>query len=103
MAIVNKKITLHYSADNVGEPMVYTLIKEYNLISNIFKANVNPDKEGYIVMELSGEEEDFNRGLDYLRSKCLVVSPFAESITWDEESCTHCGACTGVCPSGLKP
>lgn len=100
MAIKNQKITLHYSADNVDEPMVYTLIKDYNIMTNITKANINLDKEGYLVMEISGEEEDLNKGVEYLKSKCLKVSPFDERVTLDRESCTQCGACTGVCPSG---
>lgn len=99
MSRINQKIILRYSADNVEKPTVYTLITKYNLMPNIIKANIDPNKEGYLVMEVSGEEEDFKRGIDYLKSEYMEVAPFAESIAWDEDSCTHCGACTGVCPT----
>ena len=100
MAEVTKKITLKYSEDNVDEPMVYTLITKYNILANITKAKVYPDKEGYLVMNVTGEEESLRQGIDYLKSKCMEVVPFADTVKWDKDNCTQCGACTAVCPSG---
>ncbi|MEG1500394.1 MAG: NIL domain-containing protein [Clostridiales bacterium] len=100
MVDIMKKVILNYSSETVEEPIVYILTKEYNLIPNIVKANVNPEKEGYMVLELTGQEENYQKAIEYLRSRGMSVKPFAERVVWDEKNCTQCGACTGVCPSG---
>ncbi|MGI5891755.1 MAG: NIL domain-containing protein [Bacillota bacterium] len=100
MARIDKKIVLNYSEDTVGEPIVYTLAKEYDMVSNIIKANINPDNEGYLAIQISGEEENYLKSLQYLQDKGIKVIMFSENVSWDEQKCTQCGACTGVCPSG---
>ncbi len=100
MAHIHKKIIIQYTSDTVDEPVIYNLVHSYNLMPNIVKASVNPEKEGYIVIDLSGQEEDYLKGLDYVRGRGMTVKPFAEKVVWDEGCCTQCGACTGVCPSG---
>lgn len=99
MAIINKRIIMRYGSDVVDEPIVYALVKHYNMIPNIFKARVSPEKEGYLAMQLSGEEEDYYKSLEYLKSLNIRVEDFAERVLWDANTCIQCGACTGICPS----
>ena len=91
---------LHYRPEVVHEPILYQLVKTFDLVPNIIKANVNPDQEGYIALELQGEDANFEAALEFLRSKEIGISPFSESLFWNQVKCTHCGACTGVCKSG---
>ncbi|MCL2817630.1 MAG: 4Fe-4S binding protein [Clostridiales bacterium] len=98
--MISKKIILHYDAETVDKPIIYHLVKDFNMMVNVFKAAVNPDKEGYIAFELSGGDADFAAGMDFLRSLAIRVESFAEGVSWNKELCTQCGACTGVCPSG---
>ncbi|MGI6361868.1 MAG: NIL domain-containing protein [Bacillota bacterium] len=100
MTEIQQKVILSYTEKTVNEPIVYTLAKEYNLVSNIIKANINPDKEGYLVIQLSGDADDYQKGADYLQSIGIKVEMFSENVVWDQNTCTQCGACTGVCPSG---
>ena len=67
---------------------------------NIIRADINPRKEGRAVIELSGEKEDFQEGLEFLQSRGVKVFPLEQEIVWVEERCTQCGACTVICPSG---
>ncbi|MEW6274459.1 MAG: NIL domain-containing protein [Bacillota bacterium] len=93
-----KRIFLRFSADKSDQPIIYRLVKDYDLIINILKANVNPQKEGTMVLEITGER--YNEGLDYLRRQGVTVQPLIEGITRNEERCTMCGACTAICPTG---
>ncbi len=36
--------------------MIYRLVKDFDLVINIVKANVNPQKEGTMVLEVEGEQ-----------------------------------------------
>jgi len=74
------------------------LARDYDLIINIIKANVNPNKEGTMVLELIGEKYD--QGLEYLKNVGVRVQPLAEEVFRNEEKCTNCGACTDICPTG---
>ena len=93
-----RKIVLRFGPDISDMPIIYRLVKDYNLMVNIVKANVNPQKEGTMVLELTGEEYD--QGLDYLRNAGVSVQALTQEIVRDEEKCTMCGACTAICPTG---
>lgn len=93
-----RKIVLRFGPDISDKPVIYRLVKDYDLMVNIVKANVNPQKEGTMVLELTGEQYD--RGLEYLRSCGVVVQDLTQEIVRNEEKCTSCGACTAICPTG---
>ncbi len=97
---MREKMVLYFPATVVEQPLTYSLIKDYNLMINILKANINPKMEGRIVAEISGEKKDFHAGLEFLQSRGVRVFPLEQEIVWVEERCTHCGACTVICPAG---
>ncbi|MGM0441747.1 MAG: NIL domain-containing protein [Elusimicrobiota bacterium] len=95
----DKKIVLHFPRSLVNEAIVYKLIKEYNLSFNILKAQILPDQEGLMVMELKGKESDYKAGLAYLKKSGVSIQSLAKDIKRDEDKCTHCGACVVICPT----
>jgi ferredoxin len=98
--MTSKKIVLHFSKENWNKPIVYKLVKDFNLSFNILKANVLPKQESFMVLELSGAKPNFNRGLEYLAEVGVGVESIEREITRNDAKCTHCGACTAVCPTG---
>jgi ferredoxin len=92
-----KKIILRFGKDIADRPIIYRLARDYDLVINILKANVDQNKEGTMVLELTGENYDL--GLDYLKKQGVRVQPLAEEVFRNEEKCTNCGACTDICPS----
>ena len=97
---MKKKIVLHFSREIWDKPIIYRLIKDYNLIPNILKANVLPKRESFMVLELDGEQIDCRAGIQYLKDSGVTIEPIEQDIKRDEEKCTHCGACTAICPTG---
>lgn len=97
---VCKKIFLRFDAKQVDKPIIYSLIKDYGLVPNILKAEINPHKEGYVVMELCGENENYAAGLEFLNSLGIVVDALNKKVVWLENQCIQCGVCTGLCPTG---
>ena len=97
--MVSKKIVLKFPKEITDTPIVYKLIKDYNLIFNILKARVSPEKEGLLVMELSGDQADIDKGIKYLQDNKVTIQPLSKDIQRDEKKCTHCSACVVHCPT----
>jgi len=93
-----KKIVIRYPAEIVDQPIVYRLVKDYDLAFNILKARVFPRREGLLVLELQGTRENFDKGVAYLKGQGLKVEPLSKSVTQNLEKCVHCGACLAFCP-----
>ncbi|MEJ5187475.1 MAG: NIL domain-containing protein [Candidatus Geothermincolales bacterium] len=97
--MIRRKVVLHFPKEKVDKPIVSKLVRDYNLDFNILKASITPKEEGLLVMEITGEDQDYRRGLDYLESCGVTVQPLSQDVARDEERCTHCGACLAVCPT----
>lgn len=95
-----KRLVLTFPRETVEQPITYHLIKDYDLIVNILRAKINPEEEGKLVIEISGENEKIKKGMDYLESLRVGIQPLAQDIKWLEDRCTHCTACISICPSG---
>jgi ferredoxin len=96
---VSRKIVIHYTAENVDQPIICQLVKIHDLVFNILKARIFPKREGIIVLELSGSPENFNNGIRYLKEQGLKVEPLSKSVNQNADKCVHCGACTAFCPT----
>ncbi len=97
--MVNKRIVLRFQQNLVKEPIVYRLIKDYDLIMNILKAYVTPEEEGLLVIELQGEQKNYDEGIKYLKDFGVEVEPLSRDVKRNEKRCTHCGACVVICPA----
>ncbi len=97
--IVSRRIVLRFPRRLVDRPIVYWLIKDYNLEFNILKASVTPDEEGLMVLELRGEQADYDRGIRYLTEAGVRIQSLSQDVIRNEERCTHCGACITICPT----
>jgi len=95
--VTPKKVVLRFPADVADKPIIYYLVKDFDLMVNILKANINPHKQGTMIVELSGDK--FDAGLAFLQERGVNVQPLSEEIVRNEEQCISCGACTAICPS----
>lgn len=94
---MKKRIILRFKRKTIDKPIVYRLAKDFDLVYNILRANVSPRAESMMVMEIEGEEERFQAGMEYLQECDVTVEPIGQDISRDEERCVHCGLCTSVC------
>ncbi len=92
-------VSLRFPPESSGQPMMYNLAKLFDLTFNILQANINPRREGHMILELSGTLERYRQGVTYLQEQGIRVTPVAHEISRNEDSCMHCGLCTALCPS----
>jgi ferredoxin len=94
----SKRFVLTFPKNKIDQPIVYRLIKDYNLSFNILRANIKPDDEGIMALELTGEDDDIKKGMEYLKKQGVGVQPLSKKIEVNWEKCTQCGACVAQCP-----
>jgi len=98
--VYSKILILKFPPTEVEKPIVCSLAREYDLTFNILNAAILPRKEGVMVLELAGTRKNFKQGVSYLKSQGVKVQNASQEVKRDEKKCTHCGACTAVCPTG---
>ncbi len=96
---VRKLVYLSFPHSISGQPLVCNLARIHNLCFNILRAQITPRQEGFMTLEIFGAEDDFTRGIDYLKQQGIKVNSAAQYVTRDEDSCIHCGMCTAICPT----
>lgn len=92
-----KKLVLSFPEKSVTKPITYKLVKEFDLEFNILRAEITPDVEGKMLIELKGTDEKINDAVEYLESSGITVQEAAKDIIIDKENCVDCGECTAVC------
>jgi L-aspartate semialdehyde sulfurtransferase ferredoxin len=94
---MKKRIILRFKRNTIDKPIVYRLVKEYDLVFNILRASISPREDSMMVMEIDGTEENYLKGLEYLKSLNIDTEPIEQDINRNESKCVHCGVCTSVC------
>ncbi len=97
---MKKRVTLTFAKPVVQMPLTYRLAVDFNIASNIIRAQVAPNQVGKLVLELSGDIDALEAAIDWMRSQDITVSSATHEILIDDEKCVDCGLCTGVCPTG---
>ncbi|MFQ6041024.1 MAG: NIL domain-containing protein [Candidatus Poribacteria bacterium] len=98
--MVSNRVVLHFPREISNQPIIYRLVKEYDLMFNILQARIDPSEEGLLILELSGSRENYAEGIKYLQSQGVEFQLLSHDIRRNDERCVHCGACTAICPTG---
>jgi ferredoxin len=95
-----KRFDLTFPPRQATKPVTYHLVKDFDLVPNILRAQIQPGQEGRMLLELTGRKEDFEAGVAFLEKEGIIVQPAATDIRLDEDACVLCGLCTAVCRPG---
>lgn len=98
--MISKRVVLHFPHRLIDQPIIYLLSNKYELAFNILLARIMPNEEGIMVVELSGEDEKYKAGVEYLKDQGVDVQLLSRDVRRDDDLCTQCGACTIICPTG---
>ncbi len=97
---VTKKLMLFFPRCECEKPIIYHLVKDHNLIVNVYRAKVTPEEEGYLILDVTGTDEDIEAGMDFVRTFNVTINYTGKGVTWNADECTHCGHCITHCPTG---
>ncbi len=94
-----KKLMLFFPRWENEKPIFYHLVKDYNLVVNVFRARVTPEEKGYMVLDVTGTDDDIQRAIDFIKTFDVTVNETGKGVTRDSDRCTHCGHCITHCPT----
>ncbi len=77
--MVKQYVMFTFPQERVREPIIYTLSQQYNVVTNIRRADVSTDS-GWVVLELEGEESDIEQGICWVTSRGVRVDPVSGDI-----------------------
>ncbi|MFO8003054.1 NIL domain-containing protein [Thioalkalivibrio sp.] len=100
MSTTTRKLYLYFPKSETEKPIVYHMVKDYDLVINIFRAKVTPEEEGYLVLDVTGEEANIDKALEFLDEFDVEINSAGKrGFRWESEVCTHCGNCLPHCPT----
>lgn len=97
---ITKKLMLFFPKCECEKPIIYHLVKDHNLIVNVYRAKVTPEEEGYLVLDVTGTQQDIDGAMDFVKTFDVTINYTGKGVTWDADDCTHCGHCITHCPTG---
>lgn len=95
--MARRRLDLTFPPRQATKAITYHLVKDFDLVPNILRAQIQPGQEGRMLLELTGGQTEFEAGIAFLRDEGIDVREAASDICLDVEQCVVCGLCTAVC------
>ena len=70
--MAKRRVMLSFTSEVSSQPIIYNLGLQFNVVTNIRQAQVSED-EGWIVLELDGEDKDIEEGVAWVISRGVRV------------------------------
>lgn len=70
--IVEHRVRLTYPPQLLDQPLLYRLIRQFDVQTNILEARVTSE-EGWLVLAIRGEQEGVLQGLNWLQEQGVRV------------------------------
>jgi len=77
--MAKQRVKFTFPQELIKEPVIHELGKSFNLITNIRRADVTEDR-GWVILELEGELDEIERGVQWVASKGVRVDPVQGDI-----------------------
>ena len=74
-----KRIKFTFPQELITEPVIYQLAQKFNIVTNIRRADVREDM-GWVVLELDGDENEINNGLEWVAATGVRVDPVGGDV-----------------------
>jgi ABC-type methionine transport system ATPase subunit len=75
--MAKRRVMLSYTPETITEPIIYSISQQFNLVTNICRADLTEDK-GWIIVEIDGKEKDIEDGIAWAISKGVRVDQITE-------------------------
>ena len=74
-----KRVKFTYEQEMIKEPIISMLSRDFDLVTNIRRADVREDM-GWVVLEIEGEEDEIQKALDWVATKGVRVDPISGDV-----------------------
>jgi hypothetical protein len=77
--VAKQRVKFTFPTQLIKEPVIWRLGRDFDLVTNIRRADVTEDR-GWVVLELEGEMEEIERGVSWVVDQGVRVDPVAGDI-----------------------
>jgi ABC-type methionine transport system ATPase subunit len=77
--MMKKTVKLIFPQELIKEPVTFRMAKQFDVVPNIRRANVT-ETVGELILELEGEHENIEKGIEYLTKSGVKVEPIVGDI-----------------------
>jgi hypothetical protein len=79
MERIRERYYLSYPRTLIREPILYQLVKKFDLVFNIRGASVS-EEMGLVAVEFEGTSEQIERAIEWMRQTGLTVEPIEKNV-----------------------
>jgi ABC-type methionine transport system ATPase subunit len=73
------RVRLTFPANLVQEPILYRLVKDFDILINIRRADVKAD-HGWVALEMEADQEILERGVAWLKQRGVQIDPIERDV-----------------------
>jgi len=84
---MKQRVNLTFPKSAISSPLAYRLARDFNIAANIIRAQIAPNQEGKMVLELSGDIDQLEVAIEWMRSQDIEVSTDKREIIINENLC----------------
>ena len=74
-----QRVKFTFPQDLVTQPIIYQLAKQFQVVTNIRRADVR-ENMGWVVLELEGTDEEIEKGVEWVSSLGVRVDPVSGDV-----------------------
>ena len=77
--MATRRVKFTFPEALIDRPIIFDLSHEFRIVTNIRRAHVRRDM-GWVTLELEGDEEEIERGIQWVESNGVRVDPVAGDV-----------------------
>lgn len=74
-----QRVKFTFPRDLVTQPIIYQLGQQFNVVTNIRRADVR-ENMGWVVLEVEGDDGEIERGVSWVSSMGVRVDPVSGDV-----------------------
>ena len=74
-----RRVKFTFVEELIKEPVIWKLGRDFEIVTNIRRADVT-DARGWVILELDGDREEIERGLEWVAEQGVRIDPVYEDI-----------------------
>lgn len=77
--MAKRRVKFTFPTQLIKEPIIHRLSHQYQVVTNIRRADVREDM-GWVILELEGEESEIDCGIEWISSQGVRVDPVSGDV-----------------------
>lgn len=70
--MARQRMKLTFPPDLINQPLIYNMGKQFQVVTNIRRANVSGDR-GWMILEITGTDEEIDSALTWAKSQGVRI------------------------------